>query len=73
MKNPALIALLKRAPKTTLDILEMPQEATLPDGSVDFDAIVVQEARLAVAATEAQIQARGAERIAKGVTWKMRG
>ena len=72
MKHQTLLDLLQEVPRTSLDILKMAQEATRPDGSIDFDAVVAQEDRLTLAASEAQNQARGAQRLAKGVLWKMR-
>ena len=73
MNNADLVAVLKTVPETTLEILVMAQEATLPDGSVDFEGIMVQEGRLILAEAEARIQAHRATRIGKEVKSKMRG
>ena len=73
MKNEDLMGVLREAPRISLEILQMAQEATLPDGSIDFEAIAAQEARLARAATQAKAEARAAGQLAKGVLWKMRG
>lgn len=73
MKNEDLMGVLRETPGISLDILQMAQEATLPDGSIDFDAMAAQEERLARAATQARTEARAAEQLAKGVLWKMQG
>ena len=73
MNNADLVAILKTVPRTTLEILVMAQEATLPDGSVDFGSITIQDGRLILAAAEARIHAQRAARIGREVKWKMRG
>ena len=67
MEIPEFIATLDKLPHTELKLLELANECTLPDGSLDIPAIAARADEFDQASQQAQAYANGTKKLQKAL------